>query len=111
MPGVEIKNVLDKMSRLEDFARRTVTDVRLGKGIDALREEWGGGVDGKTPKTWSRADRDPLIKWMVNDVKVEEADGVKALAVKSDEFKSAIGKRVKEWFEAHLAELVADELA
>lgn len=90
---------------IADLVGRTVTEVRLLKGIDHLREnKAAGGGD-----HWSvREHTGGLVKWVTADIETEEADEVAQLVATerpAGALRRAIGKAVSEWFSMNVHRL------
>ncbi|KAG9230205.1 hypothetical protein BJ875DRAFT_472884 [Amylocarpus encephaloides] len=93
--GLDEKRMGGKKKALE-FAKAAVTEGRMEQGWEYLIE---------MGKPRDRTSTGEFLKWVVNDVLVEEKGGIEELEVDEGLLKSAIRNVCKEWFARKLEEV------
>jgi hypothetical protein len=85
--GTEID--FEKLASVAEFVEATVTDVRLNQAWDHL-------VTNGFPL--AKASTGEFVKWMVNDILVEEVGMLRESGIEPGEVKGPIGKAASSWF-------------
>jgi hypothetical protein len=91
----DVKDVEQKMESAQSFLERAITEVRMNKSLDAIKE---------TPefKQFTMSNINAFITWLVEDIKVEEKETVCKIGFRSGELKTMIGHIAVPWFKKNV---------
>jgi hypothetical protein len=84
---------VEKVNNIKAFVDYVITDHRLEKGIENLKQQ---GLDIDIVNTG------PFLKWVGNDVIKEETDTLQASGLNSKEVMGAVSKAARDWFIKHI---------
>jgi len=83
-------NDIEKVASLVDFVEKTVTDIRLNQGIEALK------ADGKRIEMESTGD---YLRWVFDDIIAEESELLESSGLEKKDIGKAISERARAfWF-------------